>query len=268
MSPNPAVLNSLSVAQKVADRYAQLIFEDTGAVLSFLYNPERLAFSRSARNVEAVVIGAPINDQNYLGSSGKRLELSDLLLDSFDAGKSLKPLLEGLESLVLPIESGSAIASPSAGSPAGSPVPFASQRVFFSWGKQRFGPAIVTEISWEETAWLDGEPAAARVNLSLTQVPSVDPVSSANTVEAVAVAERGELTERQQGEGASAALGYLHDSLASLPTTGRLSLQSGRYQIAADELGTVWLTEFNDQVKRVGVWDGFDFVAESAYTEN
>ena len=128
MSLNPAVLSSLPDSEKTADRYAQLIFEDTGAVLSFLYNPERIDYSRQGKNAEAVVMGSALNDQNYLGSSGGVLELSDLLLDSFDAGKSLKPLLEGLEALVLPVESSNDAEA------ASSPALFSSRRVFFSWG--------------------------------------------------------------------------------------------------------------------------------------
>jgi hypothetical protein len=264
--PNPAVLASLDEAEKISDRYAQLIFESSGAVLSFLYNPESLSYSRQSKNVEAVVMGAEVNDQNYLGASGKTLQLSNLLFDSFDAGKSLTKILSGLEALLLPKKT--AGQSPAAQAANQSPAVFASERVFFSWGKFQFGPAIVTEISWEETLWLDGEPAAARVNLALTQVPAELPTGAAKAATAEVEASRGNLTPRQQNEGQSAAEGYLRQNLALLVPREKLALQSGRFSLSTAEDGAVQLGGFGAESIVVGQWDGFAFSPAAGYKKS
>jgi hypothetical protein len=239
MSYNVNVLNSLPAAAKVAGIPARLVLPDL-SFISFLYNPEAKKYSREAQYAEAVTGGTGISDQNYIRTSGRTLELSDLLLDSFAAGKSLRQLLEGLEKLILP----QAISLP-------------PQTVRFVWGSESFGPAVITSISWEETAWLSGEPAQARLNLTLLQIPEAPSPTDLTAAPTGAT----NLTDRQREDARKKAGEWLTANASRLRPDVRAAFNSKRFRYLTDAAtGSITILDTSDRpLGKVGTYDGFVF---------
>lgn len=233
---NIQVLNSLPAATKAGGIPAYL--ETPTGRINFLYNPESKKYARQAQYAEASTGGTEISEQNYVRTGGRTLELDNLLLDSFAAGRSLKPLLKGLEKLLLPVELG-----------------LAPPTVLFVWGSERFGPAQVSQVSWEEAAWLSGEPAQARVSLSLIQIPTALTVSPTPS-------PTGEtnLTDRQREDGRNKASDWLSSNVNKLRTEVRSAYNSNRFKFLTDQVGNISILDDKDiPFGKVGTWDGFEF---------
>lgn len=235
---NIFVLDTLTSATKAAGIPAKLIVEG-GVEIPFLYNPESKSYSRTANYAAAAVGGVALPEQNYTGGTGRELTLSNLLLDSYCAGKSLRSLIESLEKLLLPVSVG-----------------LAPPKVSFLWGSDRFGLAVVTSLSWEETAWLSGEPAMARVNLSLLQIPEVETPTS------LTQSPTGEvkLTDRQRATARSEAGKWLSSNAARLRSDVKAAYSSNRFKYLTNEKGVVSITDSGNKLLGVvGTWDGFTF---------
>ena len=228
-------------ASKISVYAAALEVVDTGEVIQLLYNPESKEYSRQAYYAEAPVAASSVSAQRYLRASGRKLELPQLFLDSRDAGKTLRSLIERIESLLLPADDGSA---PSA--------------VFFVWGSERFGPAVLESLSWEESSWLGGEPVTARMSVALTEIPAAEPPVSGAT-------ESGNtgLTERQQEEGKSAGQVYIERNGAIFSPDVRASLAGGTLKMLSTAEGVISASGAlieTDQI--IGRWDGIDFIPD------
>lgn len=236
--PNPQVLSSLPEAERGTDLYAQLVDLEGQQAYAFLYNPEQKQYRRSANYAEVPTGATPIPDQNYLYTSGRTLALSDLLLESYCAGVSLRPLIEELEALLIADEN------------TLKPKP-----VLFIWGSERFGPAVLTSLSWEETKWLGGEPAEARVSMTLQQLPSQEtPTPTPNAT------DETNLTERQREDARDQAGSWLNQNLSRLRPQVREAVQSSRFRYLTDTAGNVTITNSDGEAfGAAGVWDGFEF---------
>lgn len=200
--PNTKVIEGLNSANKVSDIYAYLIDENSKSVFTFLYNPESKEFSREAKYDEGVTALNSVSSQHYNHTTGLTLELPNLLLETYNQGKSCKLLLQRLQALM--------VANPSKGQYSPAPV-------YFKWGTDSFGPAVITNLSWTETSWLNGEVASARVNLSLLEIPNsqlpqkAKVESSQNRLQA-ALNKAKVLTARQQEEGISKAKKWINQN--------------------------------------------------------
>jgi len=227
---NLDVLNSLPTAAKAGGIPAKL--ETPVGPLTFLYNPERLKWSRQAVYSESATVGTPISAQELIRSGNRVLDIPDLLLDSQAAGKSLRPLLEGLELLLLPPKS----------------------NVFFVWGSERFGPAVVQSMDWEVTGWLSGEPAIARLNLSLLgDKPKDAPVPAQ-------VPDREiYLTERQQAEGATQGAAFARSNFISPEISAAIADTTS--QFVADQSGLIEIVSSTVR-ETIGTWTGRVFNAK------
>lgn len=237
---NIEAINALSPATKAGGIPAWLEIEGKGN-LTFLYNPESKSYSKEASYAAANAGGTGIQEQNYINSTGKTLSLSNLLLDSYCAGRSLRPYLDTLESLLLPKAPG-----------------LAPPTVAFLWGSDRFSPAVVTSLSWEETAWLSGEPAMARVSMALLQLPEADSLATI----AVTPEPTGEvgLTDRQRADAVAQAKAYLDSNTSKLKPEIKSAYSSSRFKWLTTTAGTVQITDVSGKVLgTVGVWDGFEF---------
>jgi hypothetical protein len=206
-----------------------------------LYNPESKSFSRSANYSPAATGGTAIQQQNYTGGSGRTLSLPNLLLDSFCAGRSLRNLIESLEKLLLPTAPGLT-----------PPI------VSFTWGSDVFSPAVVSEMSWEETAWLSGEPAMARVNLTLIQLPPEDSPATLSTAPTGEVS----LTDRQRATAVTEADKWLRANLSRLKPDIKSAVSANRFKFLTTTAGTVTITDVAGKaLGTVGTWDGYTFTA-------
>jgi len=238
MTANRQVLGSLDNAVRAGRVPARL--DTPKGPLSFLFNPESKRYSLGAEYAQAGAVGTAIKDLNYVGSSGRSLELSDLLLDSHVAGKSLGKLLEGLQALTKPQGQGLA-----------PPV------VSFVWGSDIFGPAVITSLDWTESGWLSGEPALARLSMTLEEVPVDETTAAAPIAPTGAVS----LTDRQKEEATAQASGWLADNAARLKPLVRNAIASSTVAFApADDGGIGLLDGKGALLGSAGFWDGFTFV--------
>jgi hypothetical protein len=240
---NPDALNLLSPAPKVSGIWATLTPVNPAiAPVPFMYNPESKELARAANYAPATVGGQPLPDQNYTGGGGRTLKLSDLILDTHSHGRSLRSLLAAFEALLLPI------------GPGLSPPP-----VYFAWGSDVFGPAVVGDLSWTETGWLGGEPATATLSLSLTQIPQDSPTAAPLPAPTGQV----DLSERQRAEGASKGLESLTANSNALPAAIRSAFVSGKYDLTTAADGSVTLSDLTGELLgKLGEWDGFDFLSK------
>lgn len=128
-----------------------------GAILwNFLYNPQALAYSREANYSESNPLGSAVAYQHYINTSGRTLQLSNILLNSWYEGKSVQPLIDGIQALM----------QAQIGAGAFTPPPVLS----FVWGSKTFGPCVIKSVQWQETGWLSGAPAYGAMNITLLEV--------------------------------------------------------------------------------------------------
>jgi hypothetical protein len=185
---NENVVKGLDNATRTSDAFAYLIDSNSKSVYTFLFNPESKSFSRQAYYAEAVTAITSTPSQQYNFTSGLTLQLPNLILESYNRNKTCKSLLQNLQSLM--------VANPKQGK-------FAPTTVTFKWGVDTFGPAVITDIDWAETSWLNGEVASARVSLTLLEVPSKEsqkpPSGSQDKLQQSLNKDKG-LTNRQKTE--------------------------------------------------------------------
>lgn len=158
MPPNPQVLSSLPNAPRDGYSWASLATIEylsnpsNGQLWQFLYNPSALSFERSA-NYE--VIDLPYTNAQpvqWKNTGGTQLTISDLLLDGWGEGKSIRPTLASLQKLMV----GSADTDP--------------PKLIFTWGSRTINPLVLVRLRWEENAWApNGDPMRAKVALTVIQ---------------------------------------------------------------------------------------------------
>lgn len=240
MSINNKVLEGLTPGDRITDIYAYLIDGVGKEVFNFLYNPEQKEFSRSAKYSSSVTALTSLPSQQYSHTTGLILQLSDLLLESHSEGKTCKLLLQRLQGLM--------VADPSKGKYAPSPVTF-------KWGKDTFGPAVITNLKWVETGWLGGEVASARVDITLEEVPAT---SSPNKSKSEAPGDRLQtalnktnlLTDRQVDEASVKANQWLKSNTKKLSESISNLVKSGNYKISVTKNGTISM--FSNKNKSLG----------------
>ncbi len=240
MSINTKVLNGLPNAEYVIDIYAYLVDELGKEVFTFLYNPEEKSFSRSAKYNQGITALTSTPSQQYGYTSGLTLQLNNLLLESHSEGKSCKLLLQKLQALI--------VADPSKGKYAPSPVTF-------KWGKDSFGPAVITDIKWTETAWLGGEVAEARLDFTLLEIPSNQLPTGAKSESPgdrlqSALSTTSLLTDRQAQEGNTKAVAWLKANVKKLPEYLSTLVKSNKYKVSIAKNGTVSI--FDNKGKSLG----------------
>lgn len=250
---NEQVFQQLPAGTRTAGVSAYLRGEDGAILYSFLYGPEGLAYGRKAKYAKAETAQTSVQAYQYLGTDGRALKLDNLLLEGGNS-RSVRPLIEGLEKLTV---------SDIANGRYSPPV------VFFSWGSQVFGPAVLLEgISWEEISWLGGEPQEARVSFTLQEIPASQDPNAQATIEPIlpeqtqatntlyqaaqrainqaTTSEVGSqqiqptaLTDRQRSDGVSRAEDWLRQNFSILPNEARRFYSSNKYQLNASSVGDV-----------------------------
>jgi Contractile injection system tube protein len=268
---NDQVLNSLPSAVKSTGIPAYLVAKDGKVLYSFLYNPEQKDFSRAINYESPETSLTSTQTLQYKNTAGRVLKLDNLLLDTYSSGKSLKPLIEGLQSLaVADVKNG--IYSPPA--------------VYFSWGSELFGPAVLTDnISWQETLWLGGVPAQARISITLTEVPGeagtpgtvptqsestkaqaeklnlyraarslVGDINSPSNPYSSAIS----LTARQQADGVVKGASWVKSNLSKLPVAVRQAFRQKAFEITVNAKGESTFVG-REVTQSVGTYDGQTF---------
>lgn len=218
----------------------------------FLYNPVQLEYSREARYAEVPTQGVRVPQQQFQHSTGKTLNLSGLVLDAWWMGKSVQPLVDGLDTLIE-----ASIEEQQYSPPVLS---------FVMGSRTVLAPCVLQRVTVKENGWLaGGQVARASVDLVLLEVPSedIDRGQDAATVTPdEAAAEEGRprlpLTDRQRQDASARAKTWLNENLSTLAPNLRPLVQSNSYLLATDaETGDVTMYDADRQaIGVVGRWDG------------
>jgi hypothetical protein len=219
---NPEVLAKLPPANRVRSLAAQLSDLKNQIVYEFLYNPESIKRSRRANYAELQIPLRPVPVQQYMGASGTTLDLSNLLLSSYSAGKSLRPLLDSLNALLVTDPDNKV---------------YAPTLLQFVWGSQRFYPCVLTSLSSTATLWLGGEVAEARVDMTLLEIPPVEDVKVIAPIAPLTSPQS--LTTRQMADSTAQATTWITGHLGTLPQAAREAFRLKRYRISTNPDGII-----------------------------
>lgn len=221
---------------------------------AFLTNPQTLEFERSAKYSEAQTLSSKKSDWQYSYTTGRSLTINDIILDSWCKGKTIQPLLDGVEALL---------------ECDVSKKQYSKRILSFVFGSRRFSPCVLTNVKWTETGWLGGAAARATMSLTLQEVP--EPMTRAQaesrkqqTGTAAAAAKqaagmpRMQLTERQQSEGSKKAIDILRKNEARFNPQVRSLIRSSAYRLLTNrETGDIVLFDRKGQkVGLVGRYNG------------
>jgi hypothetical protein len=236
---NESVLNGLAESPKTSGVEAVLVGEDGAILYKFLYAPEKQSFSKSAKFTEVAVGGKAIMPVVYGYTTGTTLRLDNLLIDTFCDGRSGRELIEGLGRLTLP-----------------DAETLKPKIVYFVYGTFSFGPAYITNLDWETEAWLNGEAAIGRVNISLIEVPG-SPTTATTSGAATPAASSPNLTDRQKLEARQQADAWLSANINRLKPDIQQRVRSRSFKFLTSDNGTVQITDASGQaLGTVGTWDG------------
>jgi hypothetical protein len=231
----------------------------------FLINPRSLQYKNQARYSPVGTLASSADYQAYNNTGGRTLTIPDLAFSTWLQGKSLRPLIQGLEAL---------LQAKGSLSPDNKSFTLAPPILRFRFGSEDFSPCILMDVSYEITAWLGGEPARAKVSLTLKEIPkpltpaqqearrkervaAIDAVNRANNVLAKP------LTARQQDEAKKKAEEYLKANIDVWGADVQAALNSKKYSLSVDpNTGYVSLKDAQgNNLGTVARYDGKDAIA-------
>jgi hypothetical protein len=158
VEPNPLVINSLPSGQKATGGiYAYLISLDNKYRWDFLYNPEEISFAQKANYAEVPTALTILPDQQYLYTSGKTHNFTDLLLVTECEGLALKVHIDKLFKTLYPDIPNKIYEPPT---------------LNFIWGNYNFGFCKLLEINGKNRLTLSGEMCDVRLSFTLVECPT------------------------------------------------------------------------------------------------
>jgi hypothetical protein len=261
MRPNPAAITKTKAATKGRVQAWLMEYKLTGGgdrLWELWYPPQTLKFSGSANYTEQATLSAREHDWQYGSSTGLKLEIPNLVLDGYCLGRSVQPLVDGLEELRK--------AKPKEGI-------FAPPVLLFAFGGRRFGPCVLTDIQWEEVAWLSGEAARLQLSITLQEVPKPPnagtPTEPAADTSAAQKEKDGKprkpLTIRQRQDGSAKALAWLKANPVALPAQLKAVVSASTFRLSTDtDSGDVKISGADGTaLGTVGRWDGRTFLTDN-----
>lgn len=225
-------------------------------LFSFFYNPQTLRYTRNAKYSATETFAAKKQDQQYGYTEGWSLEVPDCYLDTYCLGRTVRPFKEAIDTLLeARLDKGE----------------FAPPVLSFVFGGQIFAPCVLTKVSWDESAWIGGDPARVRISMSFLEVPidrdekakelqlkSDDPKLKAKEAEGK---PRKPLTPRQNQEGGEKGKEWLKANVSQLDPNTQKIVRSGKYTVTTNpNTGDVKLFDSKGQaIGTVGRWNGQTF---------
>ncbi len=214
----------------------------------FLVNPATLDYQDSAEYSEVSPLASRVKVKQYNASSGAELTISDLLFSTYCLGKSLKPLTEGIQALLKAKTEENKFAPPV---------------LMFRWGTKRFGPCVLTDVKWTESAWLGGEAARLKMSLTLEEIPK--PLTKAEIEAKQKLKDKADeqkrekdgkppikLTDRQRQEASTKAKEYLKANTKVWAPDIQSAIEKGNYKLSTDaDTGDVTMVDVTG--KKLGV---------------
>ncbi len=220
----------------------------------FLMNPQSLHYSKQAEYDKIATLAAKIPDLQFKNTDSPSLEISDIVLDTFCFGKTVQPLINGIQSLL------EANIDKNQYNP---PI------LAFRWGKTDFSPCVLTKCDWNESGWINGEVARAKLSISLLKIPrqtTRGQIAQKKQVQqqqqATANEKNGQLrmplTERQKEEASAAAKKYLEKNISQWSAETQAIIKTKSYKLLTDKnTGVVALSDAkNKSFGTILVWDG------------
>ena len=135
--------------------------DDPNAFIEFEYNPETIDFSLKVNYAEHNAAGVSVKSKTWFNSDGAVWEFSNLIISSFRKKISVQPQIDLLLSLKEPEQDLDGWLTPPS--------------VYFIWGNNRRGAAVLTKINVAEKAWdSQGYPTDCRVSFTLEEIPPKD----------------------------------------------------------------------------------------------
>ncbi len=219
----------------------------------FLIAPSRLQFSRSAKYNENTAFADKVSDRQYANTSGSTLTINNLEFHTWIYQKSMRPLVEGVMALMEAKED-----------------TFAPPILSFVMGNRRFGPCVLTDVNWDEFAWLQGEQAGINMSLTLAQIPDPGLRGDAKITESTnqeldetvdGPKPRNPLTDRQRKDASDAAKAYLVENQAKFNSVVAEAIKSSAYFLETDkESGEVKMLDREKKlIGIVGLYNGQEF---------
>jgi hypothetical protein len=232
----------------------------TARLWNFLYNPQRIEWSREAVYAEGATYGTWVPHQQYQNSTGRMLRLPSVILEAWWLGKSVQPLLDGINALTRAQLSDRNYSPPVLSLVLG-------QRTVLA-------PCVLTRINVVEAGWLAGGQAArAQVDIDLLEVPSesIDRGQEATVAtpnENTEGRPRLPLTERQRRDASAAAKAHIETQSSIYIPSVTAAIESSSYFLATDETtGDVgYYDENRNLIGTVGRWDGEEFLTPGITT--
>ena len=223
--------------------YSPEIDEEQSA-WGFLVNPSILSFSRTAEYGEQSSFAARVRDRQYSQTSGRTLSIQNTPLETWYYKKSLSPLIEGINALMEASTENNQFSPPI---------------LSFVMGSRRFAPCVLTQLSWDERAWLGGEPASVNMSMTLEEIPN--PGLRKDALTPSVNSSRSPLTLRQREDASSAAKNYLEENRSSFSKAIASAIDANAYFLETDENSgeVLMLDRDKKEIGVVGVYDGQDF---------
>lgn len=141
---------------------AQLISNDGGGIIEFMFNPTQLDFAHKINLTknEGARTGRGLPKVNFAYPEPCTLNISDIVLDTYEesGGKSVLTYIQKFEKAVNFAESGSGKEK-------------RPSTYVFTWGSYQFIRCFITSLSYKLTMFLpDGTPVRAKLDLTLEEI--------------------------------------------------------------------------------------------------
>jgi hypothetical protein len=200
----PTVTKAVNIPAYLSDISGEVLF-------SFLYNPQEIAFSRSADYSTVNTGGTGVQAAYWLRAQGRTYNFQDLLMDGYCDSKDITPAITALENLLV------------------KPKP-----VYFTWGSELLGPCVLTNLDFTVDLFVNGKPSRAKYNISLKEIPS------AASTPPTTISTSTKLTTRQRTEGRDKAMQYLqtHKNKLSAPLAQAVATNS--YKMLTTDTGDIY----------------------------
>jgi hypothetical protein len=232
---NQTVLKNLPSAKSSQARFqASLIEYDIDgkkekALWNFLINPKKLSFADAADYTEIQTSASPCKELEYQGASGATLKISDLLMDTWCLGRSMRPLIDGIRALLRCRDN-----------------EFSPPVLIFRWGSRRVAPCVLKSVEWDEERFLSGEQARVRMSITLQEVPTPPTRAQLEAKEKkkqALIAARNDsqgkpklpLTARQQTDASGLAKDYLNQNIDKFTPDIQRILRKKEYKLEVDK---------------------------------
>jgi hypothetical protein len=241
------VLNTLPKVGRNAVQASLIEYDINGKqekpLWQFLVNPAQLDFGRSADYGKVSPHASSTPTQHYNHTNATTLSIPDILLYTHCMGRTVKPLIDGINRLME--------ATPEKNK-------FAPPVLMFRWGKFRFGPCVLTNIKWTTRAVLDGDPANVKLSLDFELIAKPKTKAELEAKARIKTSEAAKkrtkegkpalpLTDRQRKEASDKAKEFLKTNLKAWSPDIQSAIEKNNYKLATNaDTGDVTMS-VNDQ---------------------